>query len=149
MIRAFISTWSQVDGAIAHPILGYVDTPPANPILFTCRMFFPDADQDGLPDKLRVLVIVIGDAGETRVEELKNLAGVKMLPAYPFQKPISEIPQGAKDAIKTAIVNEGIPLSALSGVVVYGDFLKKVAKYFSAGHRGFGRLETDLSGEFG
>jgi len=138
MIRAFITTWSGVKGGtVSNPIIDYVDTLPNMGII--CSMHYPDTDADGLPDKPRVLVIV---EGPPAIENLNNLAGVKMLPAYRFSKPISEIPQNVIDTVKSAIVNEGIPLSALSGIVVYGDFLKKIARYFNASHAGFGRYET-------
>jgi len=143
-IRAFISTWSLAGDRIENPIVDYVDTLPNQGIV--CNMYYPDADGNGIPDKDRVLIIVRGP--KVTIETIKDLTGVKMLPAYRFDKPISEIPQNVKNAIKTAITNEGIPLSALSGLVVYGDFMKKVARYFSVNHKGFGHYETELAGDF-
>jgi len=145
IIRAFLSTWSGVKGGdVITPIHSYLENRTE---LVTCWMHWPDANTDGLPDKNRVLVIV---RGPLIIEQLGNLVGVKMLPAYRFDKPISEIPQAIKDVIKTAIVAEGIPLSALAGIEVYGDFMRKVAKYFNPNHKGFGSfIEVDLAGEFG
>ena len=133
MIRAFITTWSIVDNHVVNPIVDYVDTLSlAEPI--TCNMYYPDADANGIPDKPYVLVIVKGPVG---IEQLKNLAGVKMIPAYGFNTPVSEIPSAVKTAIKDEMVSKGVPLSAFADVVVYGDFLKRLAKYFSVGFNNF------------
>jgi len=113
-------------------------------------MYYPDKDLDGIPDKDRVLILVRTKSYPTYdFNSIKNLTGVKMLPAYRFDKPISEIPQNIKNAIKTVIVNEGIPLAALSDVVIYGDFIKKAAKYLNVKHEGlFSRFEAALASEF-
>ena len=144
MIRAFITTWSVVANYVHNPIVDYVDT--LTDMGIVCDMHYPDADQNGIPDRDRVLIIV---QGPPQIENLNAIQGVRMLPAYRFQKPLSEIPENIKQAIKAAIVAEGIPLSALFGMVVYGDFLKKVARYFNASHKGFGMLETEREAEFG
>lgn len=144
MIRAFITTWALVENQIQNPIVEYINANQlSDPV--TCSMFYPDHNGDGVPDKNRVLILV---HGQVEIEQLALLAGVRMLPAYSFQKPITEIPQNIIDTVKTAIVNEGIPLSALSGIVIYGDFLKKVANYFDATFKDFGRYENVLSVEF-
>lgn len=149
MIRAFITTWSgEAGGRVTNPIVEYVDQ--VDPQVLTqpviCSMHYPDADENGLPDKDKVLVIV---QGGPEIENLNNLQGVRMLPAYRFQKPVSEIPQNVRNAIISAVENEGIPRSALAGIEVYGDFLKKVARYFNVNHQGFGRhIELDVEAEF-
>jgi|GEM_PF-3697158 len=150
MIRAFISTWQLVGDQVTNPIVDYVDTlPPAQTVAerIICSMHYPDADANGLPDKNRVLVIV---EGPITIEGLAQLPGVKMLPAYRFRKPIGEIPAAVRHAIKTQLQAEGIPLSALSGIRVYGDFLRAVARYFNTSHSGFGRhIEINREAEFG
>lgn len=149
MIRAFITTWNienlpNGQKQVNNPIVDYVDT--LTNVKIRCSMFYPSRNPDGSVSKNRVLILV---DGPPQIEQLANLAGVRMLPAYRFQKPISEIPQNVRDSIKTAIVNEGVPLSALSGIVVYGDFLSKVAKYFNVDFVGFGGRETSQDGDFG
>lgn len=143
---------------MTNPIQSWIESnnTPDSPLGLNVilSMHYPDADADGLPDKPRVLVLAWQPTGATttngqNIEDLSALSGVYMLPAYRFQKPISEIPQAVKDEVKTRLQNNGIPLSALSGIEVYGDFLRKVAKYFSVSHQGFGRhVEVDSDLEF-
>lgn len=143
MIRAFITPWSQNGKEIDNPIKVYCDNPPSNPILFIFNCYYPDADLNGLPDKSRVLIVCIADPGETRLEQLKNLIGVDMIPPYPFNTPIASIPQNVQDAIKAKWTGYGFPLSVFAGIQVYGDFCRKIAQYFSAGKQ----IQQDLVGQ--
>lgn len=158
MLRAFITTWSAIDlgsgrRRITNPISSYVESNDIG-LTVTCSMFYPDRDLNGLPDKSRILVIAHQPTGATNpqgqtIEAFGNLAGVYMLPAYRFQKPIAEIPQNVKNDVLAKLELEGIPASAVSGLTVYGDFLKKLAKYFQVNHAGFGsHIEFDAELEF-
>ena len=130
MIRAFITTWTDSGGEVNHPIKSYCDNPPLNPILFIFNESYTDRDANGIPDKPKILVICVADPGETRLEQLANLPGVVMVPAYSFDKLISDIPQVTQDQIKTYLTNNGIPLSVFAGVTRWGQVLRKVANYF-------------------
>jgi len=150
-IRAFVTTWSVDDlpngqRQIHNPIVDYIDANVTEPI--TCSMHYPDADNAGLPNRNRVLILVRSTViPVATLDSLGNLTGVKLIPPYRFNKPISEIPDNVVQGIKDAIVAEGIPLSALAGMTIYGDFYRKIAKYFNVSHSGFGNYEA-LSSEF-
>ena len=148
MIRAFISTWQFIpeEMRVTNPILEHGGALVSGE--FTCSMLYPDADQDGKPDGAHVLVLVKGDS--LTVESLKDLSGVKMLPAYRLTKPVSEIPANAKQAIRAYVVDNNIaPVEIFDGVVVYGDFLKRLAKHFQVDFNGFGKYESVDELEFG
>lgn len=152
MIRAFISTWGLVDNKLTTPILlkfnemnqeAFDNNLPIKKI--TCSMHWPDSDRDGIPNKNRVLTLV---ESPDDIQFFRQLIGVKMLPAYRFQKPISEIPSTIKQNIKDILVIEGIPLTTLIGIKTYGDFLKQIARYFNINHTGFGFLEILKEADF-
>jgi len=155
VIRAFLTTWSgEAGGHTSNPILDWIEANDPRGLPIQCTMHWPSfrAD-DGLPDKARVLVVVQQPTGRTdsmgrTIEAFAGLPGVYMVPAYRFGKPVTEIPSNVRQAIRDKLVAEGIPLSALDGIEVYGDFLRKVAKYLAANHTGFGRLEQ-RDAEFG
>jgi len=153
MIRAFITSWSQSGIDITNPIRDYILAQAAagTPLPVTASMFYPDADLNGIPDKPQVLVLVEGPAtfGGHSLEDFQNLSGVVLIPPYTFGTLISSIPTTTVNNIKTYITNQGIPLSALSGVVTWGDVLKKVASYFSVNFQGFGNYETTKAADFG
>lgn len=153
MIRAFICGWSvdETEGRrITNPILSYLESHDIEIPAEISFHYAPPAE-NGEPGKPLVLVIARQESGVTNrngqnIEALGNLSGVYMLPAYRFSKPITEIPANVRNGIRDTIVQKGIPLSALSGMEIYGDFLLKVAKYFDVNHAGFGRhyeLEAD------
>lgn len=152
MIRAFITTWTLSGNEITNPIRDYILTQATagTPLPVTANMFYPDADLNGFPDKPQVLVLVEGPAtfGTHTLDDFKNLTGVVEIPPYSFDMLIADIPTTTVNQIKTYLTNQGIPLSALSGVVIWGDFLKKVAKYFSIGFQSFGIYETLKSADF-
>ena len=132
MNRVFISTWFNDSNHIRNPIVEYLDTqPPLNEgdPRITCNMFYADADNNGIPDKARVLVVV--QNCENYVTQISALTGVTMLPAYRLTKPISEIPANVKNAVKTKLTNWGMPLSILSGAVTYGDVIHLAMQHFS------------------
>lgn len=146
MIRAFITTWELVGNHIQNPIVEQGEAIVSGQ--FTCSMFYPDADVDGIPDGTHVLILVKG--ANPTIEDLAALPEVKMLPKYRFSKPVSEIPTGVKQVIKDYVVARGIaPSSVFDGVEVYGDFLKKLVKSFQVGFKGFGRCETEYDEDFG
>lgn len=142
MYRAFVSTWSGVAGGhITTPIQDFIGDSDLGMRLIL-RMYWPDKDGNGLPDRGLVLTVAWQPDGATTpqgqtIEDFGNLAGVYMLPAYRFAKPVSEIPQAVKEDILTKLENRGIPRSTFSGVEVYGDFLRKVAKYFQVNFADF------------
>lgn len=148
MIRAFICKWSLVDNntRVMHPILAWFEANEATAPAATLSMHYPDADQDGVPDKPYVLVLV---EGPPEIEQLDNLAQTWMLPPWRFSKPVSELTTVQRGAILTKIDNAGIPRSHFAGVETYGDFLKKVAKYFCVSHSGFGgHYEVNKDADF-
>lgn len=146
MIRAFIATWQLIPERmeVINPIAEYIGT--ANSPVSRVSMYYPDTDGNGLPDKNRVLVLV---EGPPEIEQLVALQGVKMLPAYRFGKPISDIPSPVKTAVLNTLEAEGIPRAAMAGVEVYGDFIRKVAQYFSPAFKSFGPYESSRDEEFG
>lgn len=156
MYRAFVCTWSgSAGGRITHPILEWLENPSNDPPFeVVCSMHYPDADVNGVPDKPEVLVLVWQPTGAVdslgrNIEFLDTLAGVYMIPAYRLSKPVSEIPQPVKNDILNKLQAKGIPKSTFNDVVVYRDFLKKIAKYFKVGHIGFGNhIEIDADLEF-
>jgi len=152
MIRVFITAWSHVGNEITNPIRDYIMAQGAagTPLPVIASMCYPDRDINGIPDKPQVLVFVEGPAtfNGHNLEDFQNLAGVVMIPPYTFDTLISTISTTTVNQIKTYITNQGIPLSALSGVVTWGDFLKKVAKYFSVNFQSFGQYETIKSADF-
>lgn len=158
MLRAFITTWSAVDSGngrrrIVNPISNYIESTDIG-LTVTCSVHYPDRDIDGLPDKNRVLAIVWQQTGATNgqgqnIESFASLPGVYMLPAFRFTKPIEEIPQSVRDTIIARLQTEGIPISALADIAVYGDFLKKIVKYFQTNFDTFGaHIENESDIEF-
>ena len=149
MIRAFICKWSLVenDSRVMHPILQWFEDNEATAPQAVLSMHYPDADLDGKPDKAFVLVLV---EGPSQIENLDNLAQTWMLPAWRFSKPASELTTNQKEAILLKIDNAGIPRSHFAGVATYGQFLKRIAVYFSFNHSGFGgHYEQGKDEDFG
>ena len=141
MIRAFICSWQFIPERmeVINPI-AELDVP--------CRMYYADADANGLPDGQHVLVFV--DAPEIDGPAIAAAAGAYMFPPYAFNTPMVEVSQAVKDEVLTlCTVQNWMPTEALFLAATYGDCLKLLAKHFSAGFISFGNLETARAGEFG
>lgn len=149
-IRAFITTWSLDTGAVTNPITAFIDARGETRQL-ELLTYAPSTTIDGVPDKNRLLVILRStEIQASELEQLGALSGVRLVPPFPFSTPIADIPAAIRLGIRNAILAEGIPLEALANINTWGDFLRRVAKYFNVSFNNFGRsLEIDLADEFG
>ena len=113
-----------------------------------CRMYYADADANGLPDGQHVLVFV--DAPEIDGPAIAAAAGAYMFPPYAFNTPMVEVSQAVKDEVLTlCTANNWMPTEALFTAETYGDCLKLLAASFQAGFVSFGEYEVERAAEFG
>lgn len=126
-IRAFLTTWTLVDGEIHNPIVDHIDTQPNMGLI--CSMIYGDADGNGLPDKPTVMVIVESTqiAGQA-IEVLKNVEGVTLIPGQRPDKHMASLPPSVASDIDGLAAQYGIPRSVVTGATTYAQFLAGVAK---------------------
>lgn len=126
-IRAFLTTWSLIDGVIHNPIVDHIDTQPDMGIIPS--MIYGDADSNGLPDKPTVMVVVESTQVDGHMlETLKNVEGVTLIPGMRPDKTMSKIPPSVAGDIDGLAAQFGIPHSVVTGATTYAQFLAGVAK---------------------
>ena len=134
-IRIFACTWTtrQEDGMthVYNPIQAYFEENSVAPDRITIGTLWPDRDPDThLPVFSYCLVNVRSpDIPGSTLEQLDNLGGVTMIPAYRLTKPWDEIPQAVRDAIATRLGNLGAPSTIWTNNTIYRDFLIKLGKW--------------------
>jgi hypothetical protein len=148
-IRAFLSTWtaSNIDGGlikIDNPIVDYVD---ANSLDVSCRMYYPDRDLDGLPDKNRVLIFTRSlTLTGSQMENAKNLTGVSLIPPFPLDTVLSDIPAATRQTMLDIVNNNGIPTDGITLDSLYVDVLNTIIVFFVPSFPGIKNLASE---EFG
>lgn len=153
-IRAFLSTWRFVPdpinggGELRNPIEDHLETQAG--INVVVSYFYPDRNADGLPDKDVILVLVESPTMSGKdLEALQNVAGVTLIPAYRGNKPLSELPKPAVDAITSMMTTHKIPASTINSSATMQDVISKIAGYVSPGHAGVARYFEQRMAEFG
>ena len=147
-IRAFITTWSLNGNRVENPIVNYVDTLPAQGI--TCSMYYPDADQNGLPDKNFLIVLMRSDQlTGAELETIGAAAGALVIDAQTYNKQLSSLNNGQQNKYKNLITNQGAPISIWDNSVTFGDLLVNYIKYLNPSFQGFGDHYTTNIGDWG
>lgn len=134
MIRIFLSTWSLDGNTIRNPVVDYVDSQPNLGI--TCMMYYPDADQDGLPDKSFVIVVMRSVTHDISgiANDLNSQPGVKLIPPGKLSTPLSSLTNPQRKYVRDLLTSYGIPLSAVDAATTVGELLRMVVRYASSGH---------------
>lgn len=165
MIRAYITKWWVVDPdglkigmlnrptpaelaphpsrQIMHPILRWQELNPSAQLQL--NMHFPDADHDGLPDKDYLLVLAESAA---EITALKSLTGVWMFPPNNLGRAIAELTTAQREAGFAITDLIGAMRESFTGTQNCGEFLKRVARFISPNHGGFGAHIEARAGEF-
>lgn len=147
-IRAFITTWTLIDGQIHNPIVDHIDTQPDMGII--CSMVYGDADANGLPDKAEVLVLVESNQVSGHVlEKLGNIQGVTLIPGQRPEKAIKGMPPSVRADIDGLVSAHKIPQSVVTGATSFGDMLRAMEKYISPNANGVTTYIAKRPTEFG
>jgi len=134
IMRVFISAWELKDGAIAHSLTDAIDSLPNESLVpvderFRCRFLYPDSDQDGLPDKPSIMMIVKWNKG---LDAWGELPGVDMLPPFDLRTLIADIPEETINEVITMLGNHGVPYPAIEGSATAGELLDKIIAYYQS-----------------
>ena len=147
-IRAFLTTWQLIGSDIHNPIIDHIDSQPDLGII--ASMIYPDADANGLPDKPLVLILVESQQVPGAVlEQLRNLAGVTLIPSARPDKPIATLPPSAKSDLDGLAAAHGIPQSAINNAATLGEALTNIEKYIAPNSNGVARYLAARPAEFG
>lgn len=135
MTRIFLSTWSLVGNEIHNPVVDYVDTLPNMGI--TCMMFYPDADQNGLPDKAFVIVVMRSTTHDISAlaSDLNNVTGVKLIPPKKLSTTLASLTTAQRKYVRDLLESYGIPLSAVDAATTVAELLRMTVQYASSGHK--------------
>lgn len=135
MIRAFLSTWSLVGSEVHNPIVDYIDVQP--PMGIVCNMFYPDSNVDGLPDKAFLMVVMRSETHDISAlaEDVGALPGVKLIPPYRLDTPMSSLNTPAKNVIRNVLLQYGLPDTLVDTSNTIGDLLLMILANISAGHK--------------
>ena len=146
-IRAFLTTWTLVDGEIHTPIVDHIDTQPDMGIIVS---LITDNGADGLPDGPLILALVESNrVAGAALEVLGNLEGVDLIPPQRPDKKISSLPASARANLDDLVARNKIPASAVTGSDTLGDVLRAIEAHIFPASNGVARYLAARPAEFG
>lgn len=144
-IRVFINRWAeQQDGDtlyISDPIDEYLNNVSLSAPVES-QNYYARISLDRRPDRVYLIKVMRGNLAQSEWDSLNALTGVRMVPAFRFDKTIASISATNRQKIGAILNTLGIPSTTLSSAATFGGFLRNVLHELDDSAEGFGAIET-------
>jgi len=145
-IRIFLNVWTEEESGGLVQVKDPIDEALANISLSApvdMRTFHARRSLANRPDKLFLIKVIKGNLTSAEWTQIDSIPGVRMLPAFRFDMPISEVPTTIKNNIKTKLNALGVPREVFDGAATVGGFFRNVLTWLNDDYLGYGDIEME------